>query len=138
MAARVLIVDDDRFNRRLYRDLLEAEGLVVEAASSGRAALDVVKARRPALVVMDVEMPGMSGLEVTRALKAADATRAVPVLVISAHAMGDAGEAAQGAGADGFLCKPLRFPEFQRTVHALIAAGEGGERRVGGLGRDVG
>ncbi len=138
MATTVLIVDDDRFNRRLYRELLEAEGLAVEAASSGRAALEAARVRRPALVVVDVEMPGMSGLEVTEALKAAGETRAVPVLVISAHAMGDAGAAARGAGADGFLCKPLRFPEFQRTVHALIAAAEGREARVGGLGRDVG
>ena len=121
MALRVLVIEDDRFNRRLYRDLLEAEGLAVSLAATADEGLDVARHQPPALVVMDIELPGMSGLEATRRLKSEPATRGVPILVISAHAMGASSDEAGGAGADAFLSKPLRFPRFQEVVRRLLA-----------------
>lgn len=118
---QVLIIEDDRFNRRLYRDLLEAEGLEVRLATSAAEGIESARADPPALVVMDIELPGMSGLEATRLLKSDPATRAVPVLVISAHALGTSSADADGAGADAFLSKPLRFPRFQEVVRRLLA-----------------
>jgi len=117
---RVLVIEDDRFNRGLYRDLLEAEGLIVSLAATALEGLAVARSDPPALVVMDIELPGMSGLEATRQLKADPATRLVPILVISAHAMSTSSAAADGAGADVFLSKPLRFPRFQEVVRQLL------------------
>ncbi len=124
---RVLIIEDDRFNRRLYKDLLEAEGLEVSLATTASEGLEAARARLPDLVVMDIEMPGMSGLEATRVLKGSPQTSEVPVLIISAHALGDQEDDAQAAGGDGFLRKPLRFPEFQEAVLSLLGdvGGEG-------------
>lgn len=133
----VLIIEDDRFNRRVYRDLLEAEGFAVQVVASAGEGIDAAQAAPPALVVMDIELPGMSGLEATRRLKGDARTRDVPVLIISAHALGGAGAAATGAGADAFLCKPLRFPDFQRTVRALIERAGSALDGAGGLRRNV-
>ncbi|MCB9527707.1 MAG: response regulator [bacterium] len=135
--AEVLIIEDDRFNRRVYRDLLEAEGFAVRLAASAAEGIDAARAAPPALVVMDVELPGMSGLEATRRLKGDARTRAVPVLIISAHAMEGADKAATRAGADAFLCKPLRFPDFQRTVQKLIEGAAAALDGAGGLRRNV-
>lgn len=117
--SRVLIIEDDRFNRQLYQDLLEAEGHEVCLATSAIAGLRAAREAPPDLVVMDIEMPGMDGLLATRQLKADPGTSRVPVLVISAHAMDDHAARARAAGADGFLHKPLRFPVFQDLVRAL-------------------
>ncbi len=116
----VLIIEDDRFNRRLYRDLLEAEGLEVVLACTAADGLAAARECPPDLVVMDIEMPGMSGLEATSALKCDPATEAVPVLVISAHAMAEHESSAREAGCAGFLRKPLEFPAFQETVLRLV------------------
>lgn len=120
MTLKVLVIEDDRFNRRLYRDLLEAEGLEVTLAATADEGLAAVRATPPALVVMDIELPGMSGLEATRRLKGDPRTAGVPILVISAHAMGASSAEADGAGADAFLSKPLRFPRFQEVVRRLL------------------
>lgn len=138
MSPRVLIIEDDRFNRRLYRDLLEAEGLTVVCAASADEGLAMARADPPALVVMDIELPGMSGLDATRRLKGDPATAGVPVLIISAHAIGAPGARATGAGADGFLTKPLAFPGFQEVVRGLIAAPFPRAGAGGGNRRDVG
>lgn len=118
----VLVIEDDRFNRTLYRDLLEAEGFVVEETSNAAAGLARAREAPPALVVMDIELPGLDGLEATQTLKADPRTQAVPVLVISAHANPALEADARAAGADAFSNKPLRFPEFQRLVRALVDA----------------
>ena len=116
----VLIIEDDRFNRRLYKDLLEAEGLDVVLACTATDGLAAARETAPDLVVMDIEMPGMSGLEATRVLKCDPATAAVPVLVISAHAMAEHESNARDAGCAGFLRKPLEFPAFQHAVLKLV------------------
>lgn len=117
---RVLVIEDDRFNRRLYQDLLEAEGLVVELAASAPEGVERARLSPPDLIVMDIELPGMDGLAATRALKSARETLGVPVLVISAHAQGEQASRAREAGSDAFLRKPLQFPEFQDVVRRLI------------------
>lgn len=117
---RVLVIEDDRFNRRLYRDLLEAEGHEVEMVGSATEGLAAARRNPPELVVMDVELPGMNGLEATRTLKSDPVTGGVRVLVVSAHAFGDPARSAGGAGADAFLAKPLSFPEFQEVVRGLV------------------
>jgi two-component system cell cycle response regulator DivK len=117
---RVLIIEDDRFNRRLYRELLEEEGWKVELACSADEGLAVARAAPPDLIVMDIEMPGMDGLTATRSLKADATTSGVPVVIISAHALQEHETRALAVGGDCFLRKPLRFPEFQQTIRRLI------------------
>ncbi len=119
---RVLIIEDDRFNRRLYCDLLETEGWAVEAVSSARAGLDAAQASCPAIVVMDLELPDMDGVQATRALRADERTAEVPILIVSAHAQQDHAARASEAGADGFLRKPLAFNEFVETLRRLLIA----------------
>ncbi|MCA9560455.1 MAG: response regulator, partial [Myxococcales bacterium] len=117
---RVLIIEDDRFNRRLYHDLLEAEGYEVDLAASAPEGIDRARQQRPDLVVMDIGLPGMDGLEATRILKTNGGTSRVPVLVISAHALAHHESQARRVGADEFLRKPLRFPEFQQIVRRML------------------
>jgi two-component system cell cycle response regulator DivK len=112
---RVLIIDDDRFNRRLYEDLLVADGLAVETVADAAEGLRRIRSNRPDLVVMDIEMPDLDGLEATRRLKADPETAALPVIIISAHALNEHERQALAVG-DAFLRKPLRFPEFQQTI----------------------
>lgn len=119
----MLIIEDDRFNRRLYRELLEGEGLTVELACSADEGLDAARRAPPDLIVMDIEMPGMDGLTATRALKADRATARVPVVIISAHALREHEARALEVGGDCFLRKPLRFPEFQETIRRLLNGG---------------
>ncbi|MCB9522229.1 MAG: response regulator [Myxococcales bacterium] len=119
-ARRVLVIEDDRFNRRLFQDLLEAEGLAVELVSSAREGLAAAHAAPPDLVVMDLELPDVDGVTATAALRGDPRTSAVPVLVVSAHAQVDQEARAVAAGAAGFLRKPLRFPDFQQAVLALL------------------
>ncbi len=118
---RVLIIEDDRFNRRLYRELLEEEGISVELAASADEGLRSAQASPPDLIVMDIEMPGMDGLTATRRLKTDATTAGVPVVIISAHALHEHETRALEVGGDCFLRKPLRFPEFQQTIRRLIA-----------------
>lgn len=117
---RVLIIEDDRFNRRLYRDLLESLTVTIELAASATSGLEIAQAQPPDLVVMDIELPGMNGLEATQVLKADARTCAVPILIISAHAMIKQQTAARAAGADGFLSKPLNIENFQEVVRTLL------------------
>lgn len=119
---RVLIIEDDRFNRRLYEDLLTADGLAVETVPSAAEGLVRARETRPDLVVMDIELPDLDGLEATRRLKADPATAGIPVVIISAHALFEHEAQALRVG-DAFLRKPLRFPEFQETVRRFVRGG---------------
>gem|GEM_PF-968832 len=119
----VLVVDDDRLNRRLCADLLIEEGYEVTTASDADEGLSRAWTERPDLVVMDVELPGMSGLEATRALRLDPRSQAMPVLVLTAQALSFSPEDAARAGATAFVRKPLRFPEFQETVARLLGIG---------------
>lgn len=119
---RVLIIDDDRFNRRLYEDLLVEDGLSVETVADADAGLRRIAEVPFDLVVMDIELPDLDGLEATRRLKADPRTAHVPVVVISAHALHEHEQQALAVG-DAFLRKPLRFPEFQQTIRRFVGAG---------------
>jgi CheY-like chemotaxis protein len=117
---RVLIIEDDRFNRRLYEDLLTADGIEVETLPN---ALDGLRRAGEAhfdLVVMDIELPDLDGLEATRMLKSNPRTAGLPVVIISAHALREHEQQALEVG-DAFLRKPLRFPEFQETIRRFAA-----------------
>jgi len=119
---RVLIIEDDRFNRRLYEDLLEAEGATVETLANARDGLRRAVEAEFEVIVMDIELPDLDGLEATRILKSNPKTAGVPVVIISAHALREHERQALEVG-DAFLRKPLRFPEFQETIKRFAVRG---------------
>ncbi len=124
MVKRVLVIEDDRFNRLLYRDLLEGEGWAVLVAADGATGMSYALGENPDLVLVDIQLPDMNGLELTRTLKNTPETAHLPVLVVSAHALAKHRAAAAAAGADAFIRKPFEFAKLVSTVKGYFAEGE--------------
>lgn len=120
MTPRVLVVEDNPVNLELVTELLEQEGCQVLAASSAEAALRLAASERPDLVLMDLQLPAMTGYEATRRLKAAPATAAIPVLVLTSFAMRGDDLKAREAGCDAYLTKPLDTDLFRKTVRRFF------------------
>jgi CheY-like chemotaxis protein len=114
---RILIVDDNPMNLKLVRVLLAAEGYQVGTATNAEEALLAIDSFQPRLILMDIQLPGMDGLELTRRLKAAPATRSAIIVAVTAYAMKGDKERAMAAGCDGYLSKPIDT----RTLPAIIA-----------------
>ena len=118
---KVLIVDDNRQNLKLARILLVAEGYDVATANDAEEALRVLDTFEPRLILMDLQLPGMDGLELTRRLKADDTRRAIIVIALTAYAMKGDRERAIAAGCDDYIVKPIDTEEMPRTVAAHLA-----------------
>ena len=124
----VLVVEDNEMNRKLMRDVLEIRFDVLEAPSA-EAALPLLARHRPDLILMDLQLPGMDGLELTRRLKRDPATREIPIVAVSAHAMTYNIEQALAAGCVEYVTKPLTEDPFafaDRLTHLLPAPAPGG------------
>ena len=120
MAKTVLIVEDNELNMKLFRDLLEAHGYQTSGTSNGFEALDLVRKLRPDLILMDIQLPQVSGLEVTRWIKDDPELRAIPVVAVTAFAMkGDEERILQG-GCEGYISKPISVPHFLETIARYI------------------
>ena len=120
----ILIVEDNELNRDMLRRRLERRGFDVAVAGDGEAAVAAVRERRPDLVLMDMSLPDVDGWEATRRLKADEATRSIPVVALTAHAMPDDRERALDAGCDDFATKPVDFDALIEKVRALAGEGE--------------
>ncbi|MES2482328.1 MAG: response regulator [Pseudomonadota bacterium] len=125
MGARILLVEDNELNRDMLSRRLERRGYVVTLAVNGVEALQRASADRPELVLMDMSLPEIDGWEATRRLKADPATRAIPVIALTAHAMSGDRERALEAGCDDFDTKPVDLPRLLQKMEALLAAGGG-------------
>jgi CheY-like chemotaxis protein len=121
----VLIVDDNLSNLKLVRILLAAEGYDVRTATDATEALDAIREARPRLILMDIQLPGMDGLQLTRNLRADPATRDIRILALTAYAMRGDDERAYEAGCDGYVTKPIDTRVLPRIVAEHIAAGAG-------------
>jgi two-component system cell cycle response regulator DivK len=119
---RVLLVEDDALSLKLMSDVLEAHGYHVTQATNGIDGLTMAREGSPDLIVMDIGLPAMDGVEVTRSLKADPSVSNVPVVAVTAYAMPGDEERMRSAGCDAFLTKPLRFSEFVEVVGRLLAA----------------
>ena len=120
----VLVVDDNPTNLKLLAYLLQAKGYDVRTAADAESALDVVREVMPALILMDLQLPGMDGLELTRHLKAAEATRHIIVIAVTAYAMTGDEQRARAAGCDDYMAKPIDTRALPGIVakHLLKAA----------------
>jgi two-component system cell cycle response regulator DivK len=116
MAESILVVDDNLDNRDLTRILLECEGYEVRLAEDAAQALGMFETYRPKLILMDVQLPGMDGLELTRRLRQKPALRDVIIVALSAYAMVAEKANALVAGCDGYITKPINTRTFAGTV----------------------
>jgi two-component system cell cycle response regulator DivK len=116
----ILIVEDNEKNRKLARVVLQAKGYRTLEAESAEAALVVVQETVPDLVLLDIFLPGMNGIEALKQLRERESTRAVPVLAFTASVMQKNRAEVTAAGFDGFLAKPIKLKEFEATIAAAL------------------
>jgi two-component system cell cycle response regulator DivK len=118
----VLIVEDNENNRLLVRDLLQVRGYRTEEAETAEDGLRLARDLTPAVIVMDIELPGMNGLEALRHLRADPATRRIPVIAVTASVMPEEQGPIRAAGFDGYHSKPISVIEFLETVGTILEA----------------
>jgi two-component system, cell cycle response regulator DivK len=119
--AKVLIVEDNSANMTLAVFLLKSVGHTVLSATNAEAGLTLARDEQPNLILMDIQLPGMDGLEATALLKRDDATGAIPVIALTALAMKGDEERIRAAGCDGYIAKPMRYQDFLTTIAAQLA-----------------
>jgi CheY-like chemotaxis protein len=112
----VLVVEDNEKNMKLFRDVLGATGYPTLEATTGEDAVELARAHEPALVLMDVQLPGIDGVEALARLRQDERTSSIPVLALTAQAMSGDRERFLEAGFDGYLAKPVDVAELIRTV----------------------
>lgn len=116
----VLIVEDNELNAKLFHDLLDAYGYKTLQTKSGTEALKLAREHRPNLILMDIQLPEVSGLEVTRWLKDDDDLRSIPVVAVTAFAMKGDEERIKQGGCEAYLSKPISIMTFLETVRRYI------------------
>jgi two-component system cell cycle response regulator DivK len=120
MAKSVLIVEDNELNMKLFHDLLEAHGYTTFATRNGIEALDIARRHRPDLIIMDIQLPEVSGLEVTKWLKDDPELRKIPVIAVTAFAMKGDEERIREGGCEAYLSKPISVGRFLETVRYFL------------------
>jgi two-component system cell cycle response regulator DivK len=120
--AKILIIEDNATNMKLATILLESAGYAVLSATDAEAGLTSARSEQPDLILMDIHLPGMDGLEATTLLKRDNATRAIPVIALTALAMKGDEERIRAAGCIGYIAKPMRYQEFLATIAAQLAS----------------
>jgi len=120
MAKRILVVEDNDLNRRLFCDVLKSQGFAVEPVADGRDALERARVFVPNLIIMDIQLPNVSGLDLIEAAKKDATLRAIPVLAVTAYAGKGDEERIRDAGAEGYLAKPVSIGPFMQAVRALV------------------
>ena len=119
-AKTVLIVEDNELNMKLFNDLLEAHGYRTLQTRNGLMALEIARDKEPDLILMDIQLPEVSGLEVTKWLKEDEALRHIPVIAVTAFAMkGDEEKIRQG-GCEAYISKPISVATFLQTVEGFL------------------
>jgi len=120
-APRILIVEDNEQNRKLVRDVLAFTGYEVIEAETGEEGLRLARDRHPSLIMMDIRLPGIDGVETLRQLRAEEATRDIPVMALTASVMTADQQRITQAGFDACQAKPISVKDFMATVERLVA-----------------
>jgi CheY-like chemotaxis protein len=121
----ILVVEDHEKNRKLVRDVLTVQGYRLAEAENGEEGVRIAQELRPDLILMDIQLPGIDGIEALRQLRADARTRAIPVMAVTASAMTHDRQKIMAAGFDGYQSKPISVRPFLETVRALLARGPG-------------
>jgi two-component system, cell cycle response regulator DivK len=119
--AKILIVEDNALNIKLFCDLLAAHGHEPEAVTDSRHALEAARAFQPELVITDIQLPHVSGMELIRMLRADDKLSAVPIMAVTAYSTTGDEERIRAAGAQAYVAKPISVMKFVATVDGLLA-----------------
>ena len=119
-AKKVLIVEDNDLNMKLFNDLLEAHGYHTLQTNDGVEALRMARQHRPDLILMDIQLPEVSGLEVTKWLKEDDDLRSIPVIAVTAFAMKGDEEKIREGGCEAYIANPISVASFMRTVERFL------------------
>ncbi len=123
--ARILLVEDNEMNRDMLSRRLVRRGYEVVIAVDGEQGLAMARSESPALILMDMSLPGLDGWEATRRIKAAPETKRIPVIALTAHAMSGDREKAVAAGCDDFDTKPVDLDRLLQKIEALLARADG-------------
>lgn len=122
MSAKVLVVEDNELNMKLFHDLLEAHGIATIQTRSGKDVMQIAREQRPDLILMDIQLPEVSGLDVTKWLKADADLKAIPVIAVTAFAMkGDEQKIREG-GCEDYISKPISVTKFMETISKYLPA----------------
>ena len=120
MAKKILIVEDNVLNMKLFNDLLQAHGYETVQTKDGHHVLELAREKQPDMILMDIKLPEISGLEVTKMLKGDEALRDIPIVAVTAFAMEGDEEKMREGGCDGYIAKPISLPTFLSTVAKLL------------------
>src|SRR6195256_4830536 len=120
MTKTVLIVEDNELNMKLFHDLLDAHGYRILQTKDGMEALDIAREHRPDLILMDIQLPEVSGLEVTKWLKEDESLRSIPVVAVTAFAMKGDEEVIRQGGCEVYIPKPISVTSFLETVRRFL------------------
>ena len=120
MGKTVMIVEDNELNMKIFGDILDAHGYQTIRIPDGEQALETARSRHPDLIVMDIQLPGVSGLEVTRRLKQDDELKSIPVVAVTAFAMKGDEDRIRDGGCEAYIAKPVRIEELLETVRQFL------------------
>ena len=120
MSKTILIVEDNELNMKLFHDLLEAHGYETVQAKDGMEVLDLAREHRPNLILMDIQLPEVSGLEVTRWLKEDDELKSIPVIAVTAFAMKGDEEKIREGGCEAYIAKPISVKSFMGVIEKVL------------------
>ena len=120
MTKTVLIVEDNELNMKLFHDLLDAHGYATLQTKDGMEALTLARRHRPDLILMDIQLPEVSGLEVTKWIKEDDTLRSIPVVAVTAFAMKGDEEKMREGGCEAYIAKPISVGKFIETVRRFL------------------
>ena len=120
MPKTVMIVEDNELNMKLFNDLLESRGYGTIQTRNGFEALDLARAHHPDLILMDIQLPEVSGLEVTKWLKEDDSLADIPVIAVTAFAMKGDEERIRQGGCEAYISKPISVPRFIETIKSYL------------------
>ena len=120
MAKTVLIVEDNELNMKLFNDILEASGYRTLQTRNGFEAIDLARAHRPDLILMDIQLPEVSGLDVTRWIKEDDELKSIPIIAVTAFAMKVDEERIRAGGCEAYISKPISVTKFLETVRHYL------------------
>ena len=121
MTKTILIVEDNQLNMKLFNDILQVHGYETVQTLDGREAISLAREHYPDLILMNIQLPNISGLEVAKIIKADDDLKNIPVIAVTASAMKDDEKKIQDAGCEGYISKPISIPKFMETINTFLS-----------------